>query len=149
MSVNRWRKQGRTRTRFATGGSLHVYTIKINTIWKYISIFGIFTFSYNCVCFVPLLSDLPYFASYILRNLESYARSIWNIHVFLFFIPTECWCDPLSREAHYRYRIYFHSIHKFSIDTSSSSFIHLSIALQLFVGPWPLLQFRNTFLHGR
>jgi hypothetical protein len=29
------------------------------------------------------------------------------------------------------------------------SFIHPSMILQPFVGPWPLLQFRNLFLHSR
>jgi hypothetical protein len=37
-----------------------------------------------------------------------------------------------------------HSVHSFI-----HSFIHSSVALQPFVGPWPLLQFRNLFLHRR
>jgi hypothetical protein len=32
---------------------------------------------------------------------------------------------------------------------TAAAFIHSSVALQPFVGPWPLLQFRNLFLHRR
>jgi hypothetical protein len=34
-------------------------------------------------------------------------------------------------------------------EVRNSSFIHSSMALQPFVGPWPLLQFRNLFLRRR